>query len=299
MSGQVDTRGLFMSATPAWFIPVTDRGRARWAVVLAAAVASSTLVAPAAPAAADKPATRCVDVQQNARAARSMVAVCGRRVEILSERTEYSETFLNVDGSRTLEQSIEPTRVRKGGSWVPVDTTLKMTGDGVAPRASVLPMVFSTGGDGPFARLRDGDRELAMSWPGRLPAPVLDGSAAVYRNVLPDVDLRVIAQPLGFSEVLVVRSRQAATNPKLASLRFGLATRGVAVSAAEGGGLAARDRSGKAVSTAPAPLMWDSSDPETTAGEAGMPEKGQRSATPRKPTRIVVLRILRVGYQQS
>ncbi|MFG1779480.1 carboxypeptidase regulatory-like domain-containing protein [Micromonospora sp. NPDC049048] len=261
--------------------------RSRWsAAAVAAAVAGTALIVPTTPAAAQPPAPRCVDAQPDAAAARSMLAACGRPVEILSERTEYAQTFLNVDGSRTLEQSIEPVRVRKGNSWAPVDTTLKASPDGIAPRATVLPMVFSSGGDGPFVRLRDGDRELSMTWPGKLPAPVLEGATAIYRDVLPEVDLRVTAQPLGFSEVLVVRTRQAAANPKLASLRFGLATRGVAVAAVSGGGLAARDSAGKTVFTSPAPLMWDSSDPESAAGgpaEAGKGKERQLSPKP-KPT---------------
>jgi hypothetical protein len=82
-----------------------------------------------------------------------MVEMCNRRVEVLSERTEFSQNYLNVDGSRTVEESIEPVRVRKGDSWVPVDTTLKVTERGVVPRATVLPMVFSAGGVGHLARL--------------------------------------------------------------------------------------------------------------------------------------------------
>ncbi|MET8262185.1 carboxypeptidase regulatory-like domain-containing protein [Micromonospora sp. NPDC005205] len=244
-------------------------------------------MAPAtAASAAQPPIGSCADEQPDANAARRMLTVCGRRVENLSKRTEWSQTFLNVDGSETLEQTIEPTRVRKGQSWVPVDTTLKVTPEGVVPKATILPMVFnSKGGDGAFARLRDGSRELAVSWPGKLPAPVIEGSTATYRDVLPDVDLQVTAQPLGFSEVLVVRSRAAAANPKLASLRFGLQAKGVSVGAASGGGLAARDSKGGTVFAAPAPLMWDSSAPEDMAGGAAEKDKkGERSAEPqRKP----------------
>ncbi|MER5702813.1 carboxypeptidase regulatory-like domain-containing protein [Micromonospora sp. NPDC002296] len=256
---------------------------------MAAATTVTTLVAPAAPATAVEPKRGpCVEEQPDAGAARRMLDVCGRRVEVLSERTEWSQTFLNPDGSRTLEQTIEPTRVRKGKSWAPVDTTLKLTSEGVVPRATVLPMVFSAKGDGPFARLRDGSRELAVSWPGKLPAPVLAGSTATYRDVLPDVDLQVTAQPLGFSEVLVVRTREAAANPKLASLRFGIEAKGLSVRSAAGGGLAARDAKGGTVFAAPAPLMWDSSDPEDRTAATPAPEKREQEAAPRpKPTKPV------------
>jgi hypothetical protein len=235
-------------------------------------VLAGTPVVLASPSAgaAEARAVSCVDEQLNEAAARAMVAVCGRRVEVLSERTEFSQTFVNPDGSFTFEESIEPVRVRQGSSWVPVDTTLKLTAQGVVAKASVLPVVLSPGGDGPLARLSHGDRELSMSWPTRLPVPVLEGDTAIYRGVLgPDVDLRVTVSPLGFSEVLVVRTREAAVNPALASVRFGLATKGVTVSAAAGGGLVARDAQGGTVFEAPPPLMWDSPAPGSSGAARG------------------------------
>ncbi|MFC8849458.1 MULTISPECIES: carboxypeptidase regulatory-like domain-containing protein [unclassified Micromonospora] len=251
----------------------------------AASVVTALGVPAAAAAAAAPPKGACVEEQPNGNAARRMVATCGRRVEILSERTEWSQTFANVDGSQTLEQTIEPTRVRKGGSWVPVDTTLKATAGGIAPRATVLPMVFSAkGGDGPFATLRDGSRRIEVSWPGKLPAPVVNGSTATYRDVLPDVDLQVTAQPLGFSEVLVVKTRAAAANPKLATLRFGVETKGVTVGPSSGGGLAARDNKGGIVFAAPAPLMWDSSEAGDPVGGTLEKGRGQAAGPSRKPT---------------
>lgn len=119
--------------------------------------------------------------------------------------------------------AIEPARVRLGKSWVPVDTSLRATADGVVPRATVLPMAFSVGGNRLVGRLRDGARELAVNWPRTLPQPVLHGVDRGYQGVLPGVNLEVTAHATGFSEVLVVRDRKAAANPQLASLRFGIA----------------------------------------------------------------------------
>lgn len=224
------------------------------AVLVASSLAVITYETPAVAA----PAPVCAAEQPTAADAGRVAAACRKPVEILAERTEVSQTFANGDGSRTLEVSVEPERVRKGSAWVPVDTRLTRTRAGLAPIASALPVTFSAGGTGPFARLRDGSREIAVTWPGKLPAPVIETDSAVYRNVLPDVDLRVTAQPQGFSQVLVVRTRKAATSRKLASLTFGLKTTGVAVTSDRAGGLTARDSRGNSTFSSPAPLMWDS-----------------------------------------
>lgn len=216
------------------------------------------------------PSSSCLDTQPDVATAGKMATTCKRRVESLAERTEFSQTFVNPDGTRTLEETLEPARVRHGSFWVPVDTRLKASAAGVTPRATVLPVSFSGGGDGPLARIGDAGRELGVHWPNRLPVPVVKDDTATYRDVLPGVDLRATAHPLGFSHVLVVRTRQAATSPQLAELRFGLATSGLRVGTDSGGGLAARDSEGRQVFTAPAPLMWDSST--ATAERSGAPD---------------------------
>ncbi|GIF20872.1 protocatechuate 3,4-dioxygenase beta subunit [Actinoplanes tereljensis] len=229
--------------------------------LLPALLLLSTLVGlPSGPAAAAPPAKpACVAEQSNEAAATAMTRTCGARVENLAERSEVSETYVNPDGTRTVEQSIEPVRVKHGAGWVPIDTTLTKSAAGIEPRASALPMTLSAGGAGPLARLRDGSNEISFSWPGTLPKPVLRGSIALYQDVYPGVDLQVTADSLGFSELLIVRDRTAAADPRLKTVKFGLATKGVTVKATAQGGLIARDRAGKPVFTSAAPLMWDAS----------------------------------------
>ncbi|GIG88594.1 hypothetical protein Pen02_35300 [Plantactinospora endophytica] len=193
-------------------------------------------------------------------AARSAAVTSGRQVEVTALGDERQRVVANPDGTFTLTQTVVPTRVRRDDGWTPVDTTLRFTADGqVAPAATPLAMTFSGGGTAPLARLRRDGTELALGWPAPLPRPVLTGDTATYPEVLPGVDLTVRAAVEGFSELLVVKSAQAAANPALARLRLATSTTGLSVRRAVDGSLAAVDAAGRAVFEAPAPYMWDSS----------------------------------------
>jgi hypothetical protein len=183
----------------------------------------------------------------------------GRQVEALADRTAYSQTFANPTGTLTLDESIAPVRVqRPDGSWVPVDTTLRVAADGnLTPMASEVSLAFSEGGSGPLAKLAKGGAELILGWPGKLPAPHVSGDTAIYPAVLLGVDLKVTAQPMGFSEQLLVRTPDAARKLTLATL--GLTTSGVTLRRTPAGGLSAVDAYDQELFTAPAPTMWDSS----------------------------------------
>ncbi|MGW6449171.1 LamG-like jellyroll fold domain-containing protein [Lentzea sp. NPDC055074] len=226
----------------------------------------------------------CVGVQQGSEAAVAMAKRCDQRVEVLSLRSETAQTFARPSGGFTTEQSVEPRFARQAdGTWTRIDTTLRATGKTITPAASALPVEFSAGGTGPAAKLRDGDRELSITWPfGPLPAPVLSGADATYREVLPGVDLVLTASPQGFSEVLVVKNREAAKNPKLAQVKFGFDTKGVTTSA-NGAGLEAKDKSGKVVFTSPPPVMWDSGEEKVAhvgvLTKAAVESRKKRTAT--------------------
>lgn len=193
-------------------------------------------------------------------AARTAAMRTGRAVEATALTTGTRQVLANPDGTFTSVLSAVPVRVRQGVGWRPVDTTLRANPNGtVTPTATSLDMVFSGGGDTPLVRLRRDGRELALRWPARLPAPVLSGDTATYREVMPGVDLTVRADVEGFSQLLVVKSAQAAANPLLAALRFATSTTGVSLRAAVDGSLAAVDPAGRTVFQAPSPYMWDSS----------------------------------------
>ncbi|GII54061.1 hypothetical protein Pth03_24500 [Planotetraspora thailandica] len=238
------------------------RGTALLMAVVMAGVTGAVSIGPgaspawAATARAEPPAEPGSSEEQAVALARTS----GHRVEVLPLRTENRQVFANADGSFTSETAALPERVRQGAGWADVDTTLRFAPDGtVRPAATPLSMTFSGGGTEPLATIADGGRSVATTWPGTLPRPVLDGDTATYPSVLPGVDLQVTASVLGYSEVLVVKSHEAAVNPALAKLRFGTRGTGVAVRETDDGGLSAEAPDGSAVFHAPAPRMWDSS----------------------------------------
>ncbi|MEV4110407.1 hypothetical protein [Nonomuraea sp. NPDC049695] len=202
-----------------------------------------------------------------------------QRVEVLSLRSENRQVFANPDGSFTSETSALPERVRRNGGWADVDATLAFAPDGsVKTVATPLELTFSGGGTTPLARLAEGGRSVEMSWPGDLPKPALEGSTATYGEVLPGVDLKVTASVLGFSEVLVVKNKEAAADPALAKLVFGMRANGLAVRRTATGGLSAVNDKGTEVFHSPAPRMWDSSGATTRSSLAAGPERQARQA---------------------
>ncbi|WP_327356331.1 LamG-like jellyroll fold domain-containing protein [Streptomyces sp. NBC_01304] len=198
-------------------------------------------------------------------------------MEIASLRGESSEVFATPQGDLEAREYLRPVRARVGGVWKPVDTALAKAADGsVAPKVTTVDLEFSGGGDAPLVKMVKAGRELALSWPGKLPAPELDGATATYRDVLPDVDLRMGAQEDGFTQLLVVKTAKAAASSELAELRLRLDADGMNVKETVEGGLQAVDAGAKgAVFEAPKPMMWDSS---TGAGAAKASTQATREA---------------------
>ncbi|MEV4313780.1 LamG domain-containing protein [Actinocrispum sp. NPDC049592] len=240
----------------------------RWGAIFAAALTALSLVrtAEAAP-------------RSEETAAQVKAKETGNPVQIAGKTTETEEYFANPDGSFTWRQHERPVRVKQDNNWTPVDTTLVKRPDGtVAPKAAAVDLALSGGGRGrPLARLAHEGNEVGLGWDGELPEPRLDGAVAVYPEVLPGVDLKVTADVLGFSEVLVVKTAEAAKNPKLRKITFASHTRNTQVraqakSAADKPNLEVVDAKGAQVFTGTSTRMWDSS------GDAGKGES-PRGAT--------------------
>ncbi len=234
-----------------------------------------------------------------ARAAR-LAKASGHPVEVVAERTATTTVFAEPNGTMRAIITAEPTRVRRGRSWVPVDASLRRGADGTYhPVATARPLVLSGGGAArPLVSLGRGAARLSLRWPGRLPAPVVSGASATYPGVLPGVDLRITATYGGFTEVLVVRDRAAGMRLAAHPASLAISSAGLTVAPGRGGGLVARDRGGRVVYTAPAATMWGSggvagAGSAGAAGAAGSAGVRGRSGTdggvPRAAVRLALL----------
>lgn len=208
----------------------------------------------------------------------------GKPVELADRTTETTQVVVNPNGTFTLRSSARPTRVKRDGRWHDVDTSLRARPDGsLVPAATSADIAFSGGGTTPAVTFAAGDKKLALTWPTPLPKPEVDGGAAVYRDVLPGVDLRLTADVAGFSQVLVVRDAEAASHPRLAQLTMTAEPTGMTLDVAADGTLYARDADGKTVFHGSTPIMWDSALGEHS-GPATATDPGSGRVTPLKLT---------------
>ncbi|MFE3197305.1 FG-GAP-like repeat-containing protein [Embleya sp. NPDC059237] len=268
--------------------------------MITAALSAGLITAMPAGAASTTPATR-VDKETPAgaksapakqaddqAAAAAEAKKTGRRVEVVSLRTETDEVWANPSGTFTSERALSPVRVWRDGTLVKADDTLAARKDGrLAPRAARIGMSFSAGGNGPLAELAKNDRRIALTWPGTLPKPIVEGDSATYPEVLPGVDLKVVANVDDFAHYVIIKTPEAGRNPALATLKFGLKTTGLDITRDESGELRALDPTGQAVFTAPKPQMWEAGA-NPTAGQdpaaRALTAEGPTTTAPTDPT---------------
>lgn len=248
-------------------------------------------LAPVGAAAAPVAKAEASTVEQSAGVASESEALAqaedsGKPVEVLAQRGEAREVFATPDGNLEAREYLRPVWTRSGKSWKHIDTALARQDDGtVVPAATTVKLAFSGGGaKEPLVRMERAGRAASLTWPASLPAPVLDGAVATYPSVLPGVDLRMTAQEDGFSQLLIVKTAEAARSEELAELRLKLDTEGLDVKETSQGGLQAVDQgTGGTVFEAPRPMMWDSSAGGTraaktlsaTVGDGSTGERGE------------------------
>ncbi|MFF3610070.1 LamG-like jellyroll fold domain-containing protein [Streptomyces sp. NPDC002463] len=210
----------------------------------------------------------------------------GQPVDVPSMRDEFSEVTARPDGMLESVTHVQPVRTRKDGHWVGVDTTLQAAPDGMVEPKAVLPgLAFSGGGDDPLVRMTRAGKVFELSWPKPLPEPQLQGDSALYSSVLPGVDLKMTATRTGYNQILVVKTREAAANPELQTLRLGLNTDGLSLRENADGSIEASDTAaGGTVFAAPKPMMYDSSQaakegPGNELAQVGNPQPATMSLT--------------------
>lgn len=200
---------------------------------------------------------------------------------VVGEETTPTDTVTALpDGTFRLDAAAGPVRARQGDAWVPIDTTLQAQADSsLKPKAGAVGVVFSGGGSGPLVRVSAGDGSYDLSVPWSLPTPEVSGATATYRSVLPDVDLVVSAVPDGFTENLVVKTREAALSPEIASLRFPVSLHGLAVRGQDSGGAALVDGEGRPVLSTGAAVAWDSGTGTETEQQPSNKVQGRSSSS--------------------
>ncbi|WP_433515916.1 DNRLRE domain-containing protein [Nonomuraea sp. CA-143628] len=177
------------------------------------------------------------------------------RVLVTAETTETTLTYVNPDGTITLEASSGPVRVKQGDAWTAIDTNLVAKDGVLKPKAALANVTFSAGGDGkPLAVLERSDKQsYALTWPTALPQPKVEGSKATYFDAAgPGADIVLTAVPSGFRHDIVLRERP--TGP--VEYKIPIETKGLKLSETERGGLKLSDGKGKTVAAAPEPIMY-------------------------------------------
>lgn len=259
------------------------RGRRVWLaasvliVQLVGTVGVQAVAAQATPG--DAPSAVDSDLSPEA-AASQKAALSSSPVSVDAETTPTQLVMAQPDGTFTVEFDPEAVRVRQASGWVPVDTDLATTSSGeLVPKAVPVDISFSGGGaHDPLARITKDGKTYSVGSPWTLPPPTLSGSTATYPDVMPGTDLVVKATADGFSENLVVKSRAAASDPDLASVRFPVSVDGVSAYDTHSGGAAFVDAEGQPVFTTGSALMYDSSTAATTSGTSAAATTASRTS---------------------
>ncbi|MFE2231712.1 DNRLRE domain-containing protein [Streptomyces sp. NPDC059442] len=220
----------------------------------------------------------------------------GKDVLVTAQHTANSTTWARPDGLLRTRTYSDTIRANSDGEWKPVDTTLRRVKGGYAPKAVNDALLFSAGTTGAgkrasrtvqrpaltpsdatvdsrtwndLVRLTVDGHQLVLSWPGPLPAPVVNGPRALYENVRPGIDLLLTARDSGYSHVLIVHNKEAAKDPLLADLDYRLSSASLTFSLdGTSNVVSARDDTGEEVAAAPTPYLWDSAGAiKATVGE--------------------------------
>ncbi|MFI2437192.1 DNRLRE domain-containing protein [Streptomyces sp. NPDC018693] len=297
-----------MSAPPRFLSPfVRTRTRLTLTLGLVLAALTTALLPWWQPDDSSAPqANKATDAQQAATGPRDEAAAqaeakrTGKRVVVDTATTANSMTWAQPDGQLHTEITAVPKRAKNAeGKWAPIDNRLRRTdnttdGLGIQPANPAAPVRFSSGtpgkdrADRSYARAPLTDAQapvesvlaemdvnghtITYTWPGALPEPVLDGARALYSEVLPGVDLLLVAREEGgFAQLLIVKTEEAAQSKALATVSYGLRSKTAVFQHDESAErIQILDKDGTEIGSIPTPFAWDSSgrDPELPADQS-------------------------------
>lgn len=242
-------------------------------------------------------------------AAITRAARTGHTVEVTAARTSHSTTWARPDGSMAKRLYSSPVRAKVDGVWKRIDPSLHRTKNGWEPAATNTRMVFSAGAPGhserrasrsnvqrislatrsaaddtgtPLVTLHVGDHDIQLTWPGAVPTPIIDGNRALYPEIFPGGDLVLTADDEGFAQLIVLKNRQAASDPHVQQLAYGLHSASLTFRLDPVSGMVSAENAyGDEVAVSPTPLMWDSSgSPASTDGTVGASAQPTEPETP-------------------
>jgi len=224
----------------------------------------------------EAPATEIEPAAEEQAAAESAAAAeaadSGTPVMVDELTTETTLVTALPGGGFQARISSSPVRKLVGDEWVDLDATLEYkAGGGIGPRVGPDSLWLSAGGNAGsvLARYEADGEEFEIRTPFDLPTPSLDGDSATYTEVIPGVDLVAKASNGGgFSYNWVVKTREAAGDPRIRSLSVPIDVDGLQAQKSDGG-LWYVDASGIKRFWTPTPIMWDSSGVNQAAGEDG------------------------------
>jgi RHS repeat-associated protein len=189
--------------------------------------------------------------------------------ELTSERTEYSQTYANPDGTKTTLFYADPVFYKPEGlsTLEPISTAFvpseRPDGGFVSAAAPVTVSVFDLASTESFLSTTYEGKTIAFALPSsqitgaKALEPIVSGSVADYVGVLPGLDLRVLVGARGPKSFFVWQ-----TTPKEATLRYRVDAPEFKLVPQDDGSIALVDTAGAPVATIPHPYAVDSTPNE-------------------------------------
>ncbi|MFJ9817459.1 DNRLRE domain-containing protein [Streptomyces sp. NPDC101151] len=237
----------------------------------------------------------------------AQAARTGQNIEVTAARTASTTTWARPDGLMQKQLYSSPIRAKVDGQWKKIDARLHRTQAGWEPKATNTRIVFSAGSRSgarhtnrstthrvsllngtaadsgtPLVTLHVGDHDIQLTWPGPVPSPIIDGNRALYPDIFSGGDLVLTADDDGFAQLVVLKNRQAASDPHVQQLAYGLHSADLTFQLDPVTGIVgANNAYGDEVAMSPTPLMWDSSGtPAITDGTVGASTQPTEPETP-------------------